>query len=65
LPSKRLRKMGVEKEDPSVKAQVLRSFGDPSNFELTELPKPEAHPGTVLIRRLSPIHQKPEGDFVG
>jgi NADPH:quinone reductase len=33
-----------------VKAQVLRSFGDPSKFELTDLPTPEVRPGTVLIR---------------
>jgi NADPH:quinone reductase len=33
-----------------VRAQVLRSFGDPSKFELTDLPTPEVRPGTVLIR---------------
>ena len=33
-----------------MKAQVLRSFGDPSNFELTDCPTPEVRPGTVLIR---------------
>jgi NADPH:quinone reductase len=42
--------MGIQEEDAPVQAQVLRSFGDPSNFELTELPKPEIRPGTVLIR---------------
>jgi NADPH:quinone reductase len=40
----------IEKEDTSVRAQILRSFGDPSKFELTELPRPQARPGTVLIR---------------
>jgi NADPH:quinone reductase len=33
-----------------MKAQVLRSFGDPSKFELVELPMPQVRPGTVLIR---------------
>jgi NADPH:quinone reductase len=33
-----------------VKAQVLRSFGDASKFELTEIPVPLVRPGTVLIR---------------
>jgi len=33
-----------------MQAQVLRSFGDPSKFELTELPTPQIRPGSVLIR---------------
>lgn len=33
-----------------MRAQVIRSFGDPSVFELTELPKPKVIPGHVLIR---------------
>jgi NADPH:quinone reductase len=33
-----------------MKAQLLRSFGDPSNFELTEVPVPHVLPGNVLVR---------------
>jgi NADPH:quinone reductase len=33
-----------------VQAQILRSFGDPTQFELTELPMPKVRPGTVLVR---------------
>jgi len=33
-----------------VKAQVLKSFGDPSKFEFIDLPVPNVRPGNVLIR---------------
>ncbi|MEW9674160.1 zinc-dependent alcohol dehydrogenase family protein [Ammoniphilus sp. 3BR4] len=33
-----------------MKVQVIRSFGDPSVFQLVELPKPTVTPGHVLIR---------------
>jgi NADPH:quinone reductase len=34
----------------NVKAQIIRSFGDPSVFQLEEIPKPEVLPGHVLIQ---------------
>lgn len=40
----------IFKGDLTMKAQVIRSFGDPSVFQLTELPKPNVIPGYVLIR---------------
>jgi NADPH:quinone reductase len=33
-----------------MRAQVLKAFGGPESFELTEIPKPEIRPGMVLIR---------------
>jgi NADPH2:quinone reductase len=33
-----------------MKAQVIKKFGDPSVFELVEIPKPELKPGYVLIK---------------
>jgi NADPH:quinone reductase-like Zn-dependent oxidoreductase len=33
-----------------MRAQVLRAFGGPENFELTDVPKPAIRPGMVLIR---------------
>jgi NADPH:quinone reductase len=33
-----------------MRAQVLKAFGGPENFQLTEIPKPEVRPGMVLIR---------------
>ncbi|WP_026565546.1 zinc-dependent alcohol dehydrogenase family protein [Bacillus sp. UNC41MFS5] len=33
-----------------MKAQVIKRFGDPSVFEIAELPKPEAIPGHVVIQ---------------
>jgi NADPH2:quinone reductase len=33
-----------------MRAQVLKAFGGPENFELRDIPKPQVKPGTVLIR---------------
>ncbi|MFZ7944141.1 zinc-dependent alcohol dehydrogenase family protein [Neobacillus sp. 19] len=33
-----------------MKAQVIKKFGDPSVFEMAEVPKPEAIPGHVVIQ---------------
>jgi NADPH2:quinone reductase len=33
-----------------MRAQVIRSFGDPGVFEAAELPRPDAGPGQVLVR---------------
>lgn len=33
-----------------MKAMVIRDFGGPEVFEASELPKPEAKPGHVLVR---------------
>jgi NADPH:quinone reductase len=33
-----------------MKAQVIETFGDPSVFELKEVPKPEVEPGHVIIQ---------------
>ena len=33
-----------------MKAMVIKSFGEPEVFEITEIPKPELKPGYVLIR---------------
>ena len=33
-----------------MRAQILRAFGGPENFELAEIPKPEVQAGMVLVR---------------
>ncbi len=36
-----------------MRAQILKAFGGPENFELAEIPKPEIRPGTVLVHQPS------------
>jgi NADPH:quinone reductase len=36
-----------------MRAQILKAFGGPENFELAEIPKPEVRPGMVLVRLLA------------
>ena len=36
-----------------MKAQIITQFGDPSVFQLTEIPVPELKPGYVLIKVLA------------
>lgn len=33
-----------------MRAQILTAYGEPDNFRLVDLPKPELRPGTLLIR---------------
>jgi NADPH:quinone reductase len=33
-----------------MKAQIIKQFGDPSVFELTDIPKPALKPGHVLVK---------------
>ncbi len=33
-----------------MKAQVINSFGDPSVFTMTDVPKPEIKPGHLLLK---------------
>ncbi|MBT2728539.1 zinc-dependent alcohol dehydrogenase family protein [Bacillus sp. ISL-75] len=51
-----------------MKAQVIKRFGDPSVFEIAELPKPEAIPGHVVIQvkaiSVNPIDTKIRGGAV-
>ncbi|MCP8615626.1 zinc-dependent alcohol dehydrogenase family protein [Salirhabdus salicampi] len=51
-----------------MKAQVIKKFGDPSVFEITDVPKPEAKPGHVVIKvkatSVNPIDTKVRGGVV-
>ncbi|MBU8880552.1 zinc-dependent alcohol dehydrogenase family protein [Bacillus sp. FJAT-29790] len=51
-----------------MKAQVIKRFGDPSVFEIAEVPKPEAIPGHVIIQvkatSVNPIDTKIRGGVV-
>jgi len=33
-----------------MKAQIIKKFGDPSVFELVDIPKPMLKPGHVLVK---------------
>ncbi|MEH7378835.1 alcohol dehydrogenase catalytic domain-containing protein, partial [Neobacillus drentensis] len=51
-----------------MKAQVIKRFGDPSVFEIAEVPNPEAIPGHVVIQvkatSVNPIDTKIRGGAV-
>ncbi len=36
-----------------MRAQILKAFGGPENFEFAGIPKPEIRPGTVLVHQPS------------
>jgi NADPH2:quinone reductase len=36
-----------------MRAQILKAFGGPENFEIADIPKPEIRPGTVLVRLMA------------
>ena len=51
-----------------MKAQILKSFGNPDSFELCEVPKPVPHTGQVLVRvhatSINPLdYQVRRGDY--
>lgn len=51
-----------------MKAQILKSFGGPESFELSEVPKPVPHAGQVLVRvhatSINPLdYQVRRGDY--
>jgi NADPH:quinone reductase len=51
-----------------MKAQIIKKFGDPSVFEIAEVPKPEVIPGHVVINvkatSVNPIDTKVRSGFV-